>query len=55
VRRGAKVIFPVRDHFYGHRAGRIQDPFGHLWILSKVLETLSPEEVQRRMDAFGQE
>jgi len=37
VARGAKVIFPVADQSYGHRAGRIQDPFGHLWILDKPL------------------
>lgn len=37
VERGAKVIFPVNDQYYGHRAGRIEDPFGHVWILFKVL------------------
>ena len=37
VARGAKVIFPVADQSYGHRAGRIQDPFGHVWILDKPL------------------
>ncbi len=31
---GAKVIFPVADQFYGARAGRLQDPFGHMWLLS---------------------
>ena len=37
VARGAKVIFPIADQSYGHRAGRIQDPFGHVWILDKAL------------------
>jgi len=37
VARGAKVIFPIADQAYGHRAGRIQDPFGHVWILDKPL------------------
>lgn len=55
VRRGAKVIFPVKDQLYGRREGRIEDPFGHMWILSKILETLSPDEIQRRVDAFGKE
>ena len=49
VERGAKVLFPVADHFYGRREGRIQDPFGHLWILSKTLEKLSPDELARRV------
>lgn len=53
VRRGARVIFPVADQSYGHREGRIEDPFGHLWILTKLVEALSPEEIQRRMDGFG--
>jgi PhnB protein len=45
---GAKVIFPIADRYYGHREGRVQDPFGHLWILSKVIERLSPDEIARR-------
>lgn len=32
---GAEVIFPLEDQFYGDRAGRIRDPFGHQWILSQ--------------------
>jgi uncharacterized glyoxalase superfamily protein PhnB len=36
----------------GKRQGRLRDPFGHLWIISQELEALSPEEVQRRVDAF---
>lgn len=37
VAKGAKVIFELADHTYGHRAGRLQDPAGHIWILYKVL------------------
>ena len=28
---GSKVLKPVQDEFHGDRAGRIQDPFGHVW------------------------
>ena len=28
---GAKVLKPVQDEFHGDRAGRIEDPFGHVW------------------------
>jgi PhnB protein len=52
VAGGATVIFPIADQFYGERGGRLQDPFGHVWMVSKVIEHLSPEEMQRRMDAF---
>ncbi|MEL6185520.1 MAG: VOC family protein [Myxococcota bacterium] len=49
VAAGGEVIFPIADQFYGHREGRVRDPFGHLWILSKILEELSPDEIQARM------
>ncbi len=52
VKAGAKIIFPVADHFYGFRSGRIRDPFGHMWIVSKVNEELAPKEMQKRMDAM---
>lgn len=31
---GATQIFPLADQFYGDRAGRIRDPFGHAWIIA---------------------
>ena len=50
---GAEILIPVADRFYGHREGRIKDPFGHLWILSRVTKKMTPEEVQQAVDAFG--
>jgi PhnB protein len=50
IRAGASVVFPVSDHPYGSRGGRLADPFGHLWMISQETEQLSPEEVQRRTD-----
>jgi len=35
---GAKVIFPLADQPYGYRQGRLEDPFGHLWIISTRIE-----------------
>ncbi len=51
-RAGAKVLIPVADQFYGYRAGRIEDPFGHVWVISQLMEALSQEEMQRRLDAM---
>lgn len=34
---GAKVIFPLADHDYGYRQGRIEDPFGHQWVIGRPL------------------
>lgn len=50
VNEGASIIFPVADQFYGDRAGRIQDPFGHMWIISKHLKEVTPQEMQKQMD-----
>jgi len=49
---GANVEISPGDQFYGYRAGRIRDPFGHVWIISKRIEDLSTEEMQRRLDAL---
>ena len=50
VAAGAKVIFPVDNQFYGDRSGRLQDPFGHVWILATHIEDVTPTEIQRRFD-----
>jgi PhnB protein len=52
VKAGGKLVQPVSDHFYGFRSGRIEDPSGHYWIISKIIEELTPAEMQRRMDAW---
>jgi PhnB protein len=48
VDAGAEVIYPLADQFYGERGGRLRDPFGHQWMLSQVIEEVSPEELARR-------
>jgi PhnB protein len=53
VAAGAEVIFPLATQFYGERGGRVRDPFGHVWIISTIVEALSAEEVERRMKAWG--
>ncbi len=49
---GAQVLIPIADQLYGHREGRIQDPAGHLWILTKLIDTLDDAEIRRRMESF---
>jgi PhnB protein len=34
---GARVVFAVADHGYGFKDGRLEDPFGHLWLISQPL------------------
>ncbi len=49
---GAKVLIPVDDQFYGDRAGRLADPFGHLWVVATRVQEMSPEEMQLRFEEF---
>lgn len=49
VAQGAAVVIPIKDRPYGKREGRVRDPFGHLWVLSRPIESLSAEEIERRL------
>ncbi len=52
VGAGAEVVFPLELQFYGDLSGRLRDPFGHSWGLSKHVEDVDPEEMQSRMASF---
>jgi PhnB protein len=51
VSLGATIKKPIADQFYGDRTGTIEDPFGHKWTLAVHIEDVTPEEMQRRMEA----
>jgi PhnB protein len=53
VAAGAKVLIPIADQFYGDRSGRLEDPFGHVWLDSTHVEDVAPDEMQRRMEAYS--
>lgn len=55
IAAGAKVIFPIADQFYGDRGGRLQDPFGHMWIVSTHKEDMAPQEMTRRAEEWMKE
>jgi PhnB protein len=52
ITAGAEIVYPLDDHFYGERGGRLRDPFGHQWMLSQRIELLSVEEINRRAAEF---
>lgn len=52
LEEGAELLIPVADPFYGDRAGRFRDPFGHVWIVASPVEEVSTEEMRERMDAL---
>lgn len=39
IAAGAKEMYPVEDHDYGYRQGRIVDPFGHQWVIGRKINT----------------
>jgi len=53
VEAGATLDRPAEDHFYGERSGAVRDPFGHRWNIGHAIEEVTPEEMQRRYDALG--
>jgi uncharacterized glyoxalase superfamily protein PhnB len=48
VADGAKLLSEPQDQFYGERSGAVLDPFGVRWNIGHSIETVSPEEMQRR-------
>ena len=54
VSGGARVERPVKNQFYGDRAGTLIDPYGHCWHIHAHIEDVSPSEMQRRLQAQNQ-
>ena len=55
VAAGCEVVYPLADQFYGDRAGRLRDPFGHQWMLSTHVEDVDRDEINRRMQAWSEQ
>ncbi|MGF6652832.1 PhnB protein [Paraburkholderia youngii] len=52
VAAGGTLDRAPEDHFYGERSGTVRDPFGHRWLIGHAIETVTPEEMQRRYTAL---
>jgi PhnB protein len=52
VARGAKVIMPLQDMFWGARYGQIVDPFGHQWGINQQLKEQSEAETKAAAEEF---
>lgn len=48
---GATILQKPKDEFFGDRTCLLADPFGHRWQLATRTENVSPEDMQKRMDA----
>lgn len=53
VAKGGKILIPIDDRFYGSREGRVADPFGHAWILSRKIANLDDETIQKGVDDWA--
>ena len=52
VQLGGKPMLSPTDMFFGDRYSWVGDPWGHVWALATVKETLGEGEVQRRAEEF---
>ena len=52
VAAGGTLERAMQDHFYGERSGTVRDPFGHRWLIGHAIESVTPEEMQRRYTAL---
>jgi PhnB protein len=50
--RGARVLMPVADMFWGARYGKIVDPFGHEWGINQQVQEQSAEETDAKAAEF---
>jgi PhnB protein len=52
VELGGTPLLPPTDMFFGDRYCWVGDPWGHVWALATVKETLREDDVQRRAEEF---
>ena len=52
---GAEEIYPLADQFYGDRAGRVRDPFGHHWIVATHTRDVPEQEMVAAFRAMFEE
>ena len=43
---GSELLMPPTDMFWGERFARVRDPFGHVWGIATIIQTLTPKQIQ---------
>lgn len=51
--KGATILEPPNDTFYGARRATLRDPFGHRWMIVTHRGDVSQEEYQAARDGFA--
>ena len=49
VARGARVLMPATDQFWGDRTAWLLDPSGHVWTVATRIEETTEEQRQERL------
>ena len=52
LQAGAAEVYPLADQFYGDRAGRVRDPFGHHWIIASRVREVPEDEMVAAFQAM---
>jgi PhnB protein len=50
--RGAEVLMPLQDMFWGARYGQFRDPFGHVWGVNQQLKEQTEAETNAAAEEF---
>jgi len=51
IKSGGEEVKALQDQFYGDRSGTLKDPFGHVWTVATHKEDVTPEEMDKRIEA----
>jgi PhnB protein len=52
VSAGGKVTLPLANQFWGERYGKLRDPFGHSWALSRPVDMTESEKARLEAEAM---
>jgi PhnB protein len=52
LERGAEVLMPLQDMFWGARYGQLRDPFGHVWGINQQLKEQTEADTNAAAEAF---
>ena len=55
IEAGGTMLEEPADQFYGDRRAAVRDPVGNHWFMATHTEDISPEEMERRMEAMAQQ
>ncbi len=55
LKNGATSVHKPMDQFYGDRSGGVQDQWGNFWWIATHKESVSHQELQKRIDQMKKE